>query len=147
MRFPWTIKDDISFFKIITTNCIVVMGKNTYDSLPQKHKPLKDRLNIVLTNSPNNYESTSSNSYINYDDVFSIIENNIMSYSNVFVIGGVSIYELFYNNISSFYVTYIDKSFDVDKHFPMLTNDFAVCVHSKNHWDETEECYFRFEVL
>ena len=97
---PWNIKDDISFFKVITTNCIVIMGKNTYDSLPEKHKPLKDRLNIVLTNSPNNYESTSSNLiYTNYDDVFSIIENHIMSYSNVFVIGGVSIYELFYNNI------------------------------------------------
>ena len=143
---PWNIKDDILFFKIITKKCIVVMGKNTYDSLPEKHKPLKDRLNIVLTNSPDNYDKSASSNliYTNYDDVFSIIEDNIMSYSNVFVIGGVSIYELFYNNISSFYVTYIEKSFDVDKHFPMLTNDFSLCVHSKNHWNENEQCYFRF---
>ena len=142
---PWNVKDDILFFKTITTNCIVVMGKNTYESLPEQHKPLKNRLNIVLTNSPDNYKSASSNLiYTNYANVFSIIENNLMSYPNVFVIGGVSIYELFYNNISSFYVTYVDKSFDVDKHFPMLTNDFSLCVHSNNHWDETEQCYFRF---
>jgi len=142
---PWNIKDDIVFFKIITTDCIVVMGKNTYDSLPEKHKPLKNRLNIVLTNSPpDNYESASNLIYTDYANVFSIIQTNIPRYKNVFVIGGVSIYKLFYNNISSFYVTYIDKSFDVDKHFPMLTNDFALCVHSKNHWDETEQCYFRF---
>lgn len=52
------IKKDLQFFKRITTQTecknekrnIVVMGKGTWESLPQNTKPLKDRINIVITN-------------------------------------------------------------------------------------------------
>jgi len=46
---PWTCKKDMSFFMNKTKNNVVIMGKNTYFSLPIEHRPLRNRLNIVLT--------------------------------------------------------------------------------------------------
>ena len=43
---PWKIKEDMAFFKEITTDNIVIMGRKTYESIG---KPLPKRLNIVLT--------------------------------------------------------------------------------------------------
>ena len=43
------IPEDMEFFKDLTSNHIVVMGRKTWDSLP--NKPLKDRINIIISNS------------------------------------------------------------------------------------------------
>ena len=48
-QIPWKSKTDMNFFKQKTINNIVVMGSKTLLSLP-KSAPLKDRLNIILTN-------------------------------------------------------------------------------------------------
>lgn len=47
---PWNIKGDLQRFKSVTENGIVVMGRKTWDSLPIK--PLKNRVNVVLTSKP-----------------------------------------------------------------------------------------------
>ena len=46
---PWNSKKDLKFFYNKTKNNVVLMGKNTYFSLPVNIRPLKGRLNIVLT--------------------------------------------------------------------------------------------------
>ena len=48
---PWTSKKDMLFFYNQTKNNVVIMGKNTYFSIPKEKRPLKNRLNIVLTRS------------------------------------------------------------------------------------------------
>ena len=50
---PWKISDDMKFFKNTTIKNVVIMGKNTFESL--NNKPLIDRLNVVLTNTPEKY--------------------------------------------------------------------------------------------
>jgi len=47
------IPEDLKRFKELTTGGVVVMGYNTYASLPGKQRPLKDRINIVLSRDPN----------------------------------------------------------------------------------------------
>lgn len=46
---PWHIPEDLKHFQNLTKGQIVVMGKNTYYSLPEKYRPLPHRRNIVLT--------------------------------------------------------------------------------------------------
>ena len=56
---PWRIKNDLKFFKQITSNVTnnekrnaVIMGRKTWESIPDKFRPLPNRLNIVLTRTP-----------------------------------------------------------------------------------------------
>jgi dihydrofolate reductase len=51
----WKSNKDMIFFKNKTMNNIFIMGKNTYFSLPKNYRPLKNRLNIVLTSNPEKY--------------------------------------------------------------------------------------------
>ena len=48
---PWHIPEDLKHFQQLTRGKTVVMGKNTYYSLPEKYRPLPKRRNIVLTRS------------------------------------------------------------------------------------------------
>ena len=57
-QLPWTIKSDMKHFKDITlsgaptTKCnAVVMGRKTFESIPEKFRPLPGRINVVLTSS------------------------------------------------------------------------------------------------
>ena len=46
---PWHIPEDIAFFRDLTTGHTVVMGRRTWDSLPERFRPLPGRRNIVVT--------------------------------------------------------------------------------------------------
>jgi len=55
---PWKLSTDMKFFKKVTSTTTdasklnaVIMGRKTWDSIPQKFRPLPGRLNIVLTRS------------------------------------------------------------------------------------------------
>jgi dihydrofolate reductase len=100
------LKEDMKFFKNITTNTttniknVVLMGSKTYDSIPQKYRPLKDRINFVLTNdtslhirSPYSINMLEEGVYYMNMDIFKAI---YLQYNpNVFVIGGGQIYNYF----------------------------------------------------
>jgi len=50
-KVPWHIPEDLKRFKELTIGHPVIMGRKTYDSLPDKFRPLPDRENIVLSSS------------------------------------------------------------------------------------------------
>jgi dihydrofolate reductase / thymidylate synthase len=72
-KLPWHIPEDMEHFKYITTPdnptnySIVIMGRKTWDSIPEKFKPLENRYNIILSNDENykTYQTEKYNSYIN----------------------------------------------------------------------------------
>ncbi|UJR16196.1 hypothetical protein I4U23_003106 [Adineta vaga] len=95
---PWHIKNDLKFFRYITTKKIdstkrnaIIVGRKTYETFP---KPLPNRLNIVCSrnqslpniNYPNVIRVDTFNDAIKYAIEDATIEN-------IFAIGGVSIYE------------------------------------------------------
>jgi hypothetical protein len=77
---PWKSKKDMSFFYNKTKNNVVIMGKNTYFSLHAENRPLKHRLNIVLTNSPTHYVG---NEITNKDLDNVIFTNNVAIYKDI----------------------------------------------------------------
>ena len=48
-KIPWYIPEDFKLFKKATINNIVIMGRATWESLPEKFRPLPNRINIILT--------------------------------------------------------------------------------------------------
>ena len=111
------IPEDLKYFKELTTGHIVVMGRKTWDSLPKK--PLKDRLNIVISRQSRGPLGDMAFS-ISMDEaqVRVSLSNNDEEW---FIIGGGSIYQEFLSICDQVYVTKIYKNHDkVDTYFPNL---------------------------
>ena len=108
------IPEDMKFFKEKTIGNVVVMGRETFESLPGKN-PLKDRVNIVLSRD------------ISFKDDRLIICNSIddtlkelQKYENskVFIIGGETIYKQFLPYCDELYITKIQNEYKADRFFP-----------------------------
>ena len=112
----WKLPNDMKFFKEKTLGHAVIMGRKTYESIPKKYRPLKDRLNIVIS-SNNKYEEEGVVMAKSPSDALKIAENS--DYDQVFVIGGASIYENLIDKINKMYITEVAASFDdADVFFP-----------------------------
>lgn len=110
------IKEDLRNFKRMTIGNVIVMGRKTFESLPNQ-KPLSDRINVILTK---NKEYNVEGAYVVHD-IDELIElwstNSDFVGKEVFVIGGASIYEEFLSNkmVDTIYLTEVidDKKGDV----------------------------------
>lgn len=116
------IPEDMKFFKRTTINNVVVMGRKTYESLP--NGALKDRDNIVLTNTKKyvqkHPEVLSGNmEYVN--GMINLFEKQ--SVQDIYIIGGDSVYKLFLDRLEEIFVTIYDKEFEANKFFPNLFED------------------------
>lgn len=110
------IPEDLKYFKQLTQNHVVVMGRKTWDSLPKK--PLKDRLNIVITNGERYIEESTI--FISFEEAVTRI-SAILDDEEWFIIGGGSIYKQLLPLCNRVYVTKIYKSHEnVDTYFPNL---------------------------
>jgi dihydrofolate reductase len=110
------VPEDMRFFAEMTKGRIVVMGRETLESLPGQ-QPLKDRVNIVLTRSGN----LNSNEIIicrSLEELFERLKD--FSIDDVYVIGGESVYTQLLPYCSEAYVTRFEKEFEADRHFPDL---------------------------
>ena len=112
-KIPWYIKDDFIHFKNLTTNHAIIMGKNTFLSLPKK--PLPNRTNVVLT---------FENDDFSYPDVVVMhsLEQAINKYkqNDVYIIGGASIYKQAIDLATKLEITRINKEYDGDTFFPEI---------------------------
>lgn len=98
-KLPWHYSADMKFFRETTTGHAVVMGRKTWLTLG---KPLKDRLNIVLSRDPNIEPQESLLVLSDFDSVLSLNESLA---TDLFVIGGAQIYELFLPKIERWIIT------------------------------------------
>jgi len=123
---PWKLPHDMSNFKKLTTNNIIIMGKKTWDSL--HIKPLPNRVNIVLTSSKINHDSDNVHFVNSFEEAL-----NTTSYYNtnkeIFVIGGSKVYEeaLKHENCQILYLSILDQDYKCDTFFPsQYLNNFKI---------------------
>uniref|UniRef100_A0A6C0AR73 dihydrofolate reductase n=1 Tax=viral metagenome TaxID=1070528 RepID=A0A6C0AR73_9ZZZZ len=130
-KIPWNCKKDLKFFYDTTVNNVVIMGKNTYFSLPERIRPLRNRLNIVLTSQPNLYsEDTSINNnviFTNYENIYKSILSNREKFMTaypflsrnfkIYIIGGKQVYEKFIPLCQSVWVSFIKNDYSCDLFF------------------------------
>lgn len=136
----WHISNDLKHFKEITTGGCVLMGYNTYASLPGK-KALPKRRNIILSSrivtAPEGFEVVSS-----IQQALEILKD----VPEVFVIGGGTIYEQFLPIADKLYLTRIDKRFEADTFFPIVNFDEWELTELQVIDDDTQiDCEYRFE--
>ena len=117
------IPEDLKYFKALTTDHVVVMGRKTWDSLPVK--PLKDRINIVISNSMFPFQGTYEWDVIKHLSLcmsMNYAKDYIRSSDDeIFIIGGGTIYKELLPFCDRIYVTKIFKDHDnVDTYFPNL---------------------------
>jgi dihydrofolate reductase len=144
---PWKSKIDMTFFVNKTKNNIVIMGKNTFFSIPEEHRPLKNRLNVVLTSNPQLYKNNedlnvlfTNNMNIHKD----ILQNRNDYYGKhkclgidfkIFVIGGKTIYDQFIPLCNTVWVTRIKSDYNCDL---FIDYDYSKCFESEVY-TETDE--------
>ena len=114
---PWSVSKDLKYFKELTDSNTVIMGRKTYDSLPENKKPLPNRINIVITK--------DSNFKANGCIIVNSLEEALLKADNkndTFIIGGGEIYEQSINFVDKIYITEINGEFDGDTYFPKLSD-------------------------
>ncbi len=119
----WHISEDLKRFKILTSNKTVVMGRNTWNSLP--YKPLPNRKNIVL--------SKNKNLIIEGVEILNSIETIFekkYTENEIFIIGGEKVYRQFLEYADKIYITKVFQSFDADTWFPKI---------DENIWQNNEK--------
>jgi dihydrofolate reductase len=98
-KLPWHYSADMKFFRETTTGHAVVMGRKTWLTIG---KPLKNRLNIVLSRDTN---IDPQESLIVFSDIESVLSFNNSLTTDLFVIGGAQIYEAFRQHIEKWIIT------------------------------------------
>jgi dihydrofolate reductase len=106
-KLPWHYSADMKFFRETTTGHAVVMGRKTWLTLG---KPLKNRLNIVLSRDPSIVEPQES--LLVLSDVDSVLSLNESLTTDLFVIGGAQIYEAFLPRIEQWIITEVPLKVD-----------------------------------
>lgn len=117
----WHLDGDLPFFKKVTMGKPVIMGRNTYLSLP---KALPGRQNIVLTFPPL-FEAPGVTAVLTPEEALALVKDA----EEAFIIGGASVYKLFLPMADRLYLTEAEAEDDTaDVYFP----DF-----DKSEWTRT----------
>uniref|UniRef100_A0A6C0C3T4 dihydrofolate reductase n=1 Tax=viral metagenome TaxID=1070528 RepID=A0A6C0C3T4_9ZZZZ len=130
-KLPWKLGADMKRFKELTMgdgNNAVIMGRNTWLSLPGKYKPLPKRQNIVLTRKPFApcvMEDKSLPVFISSLQE-SVRYCNYQKIDKIWIIGGQMLYKtaLETSNIENIYVTNIEGDYNCDTFFPEIPSSF-----------------------
>ena len=118
-KLPWHFKEDLQYFKEVTTGHDILMGRLTFESiLSYRKKPLPNRHHYVATKTAN----------YDFDDVTTVadIDAFIKSYpveKELFIIGGANIYNQMLPMVDRLYITHIKQTYEGDAWFPDVNLD------------------------
>jgi dihydrofolate reductase len=120
---PWSsIKEDFKWFKEFTTGKKLIVGKNTFDTLPM----LKNREIFVLTRRIEELSEIPNQYLINKNDLTGKIISDISDLdSDIIVAGGAKTYVRLLPYITEFYVTHVNGSYEGDTFMPPFEDLFT----------------------
>lgn len=108
-KMPWHIPDELKYFKKITNNSIVIMGRNTYQSIGGA---LTDRINIVISSTSGKQDNQNTHVRNTIEEAIELAWYfALKEEKNIFIIGGASIYEQTLPYINKAYITVLDVSY------------------------------------
>jgi dihydrofolate reductase len=141
---PWHLPDDMKFFMNTTIGHVVIMGRKNFDSLPPRFKPLKDRVNIVITGQPD-YEAPGATTVSSWEEALAEAKRTTNK-EEIFVIGGAQIYKLAFPHADRLYLTEIDVSLNGDTYFPEFDKSQWI-EKSRTHHPADDKHTFAFDFV
>ena len=109
----WQLPEDLRYFRATTRGKPVIMGRRTWESLPEPFRPLPGRHNIVVSRDPA-YPASGATLAGSLEDAV----RQALDADEVFVIGGAQLYREALPLADRLYLTEIDQDFDGDVFFP-----------------------------
>lgn len=152
-KLPWQLPGDMKYFRELTSRAdnekernAVIMGRKTWESIPDRFRPLKNRINVVLTRQENYnlpegvLKAGSIDRALNKLAEFAV--------SHCFIIGGGQIYDqaIKHDSCKHLYLTEIQADFDCDTFFPEYKDTFQLKSVSDTHRENgLNYCFKVFE--
>ena len=142
-NLPWNFKEDLKYFRDITTNFnkvtndnnVIVMGYNTWISL---NKKLPNRINVVVSNrykqNKENKENNPDYTYRNFDDfMFDCKKDKLFYNKNIFIIGGKKLFSYVIGKYNKF-IKHVFMNV-IDHSFPQFLDDVIFKIYSFNDFN------------
>jgi dihydrofolate reductase len=109
----WHESADQKFFRAVTMGHPVIMGRRTWESLPERFRPLPGRRNVVVTRDPA-WRAAGAELAASLDAALALVEGS----PKAFVIGGAQLFAQALPHADELVLTEIDADFDADTWFP-----------------------------
>lgn len=140
-KLLWHFPEDMKFFRSMTNNKVMVMGRKTFESFP---KPLPGRHHVVISRSASSlkHESPLVHFVTSVDEAIVIAkrliqENNLNS--EIMICGGAEIYKQTLNICDVLYLTRVKGTYDADTFYPReVTKSFAPTLSRQSEAHPTE---------
>lgn len=127
----WSIRDDLKRFKALTSGHPVIMGRKTWESLPEKFRPLPGRTNIVVSRQAE-YAAPGALAAGSLDAAIAAAKGALGA-EEIFIIGGAQLYAEALPFADRLYLTLIDDAQEADTFFPAYEREFPRVLAEESH--------------
>ncbi len=136
-KLPWHLPEDMRHFSSLTSKHTVVMGRKTYQSLPEKYRPLPNRLNVVVTRTPERIAQELPQEVVLSDKPEQYLADAKSGKLEIrgeiiWLIGGEELYRLLLPRCDEIELTRIDGTHEGDAFFPEFENEFELVREEKH---------------
>lgn len=132
-KLPWNLPDDLKRFKLLTQGHTVIMGRKTWESLPDSVRPLPRRTCVVLTRDTK-YVAKGAVVIHSIEDVLNIQSDTPF----LFCIGGGEIYEQLLPHAKYIVLTTIQEQVEGDSYFPEIDPEEWKVLTNSNYYHDPE---------
>jgi dihydrofolate reductase len=149
-QLPWRISTDLKYFRDLTSSTpvpdvtnAVIMGRKTWESIPAGYRPLKNRVNVVLTRNPDYSLPQGVFKADSLDAALTILSRGPVD--RVFVIGGAQVYAeaMQHEKCGLLYLTLVRHQFDCDAFLPDYRGFFQLASCSEVMMENNLEFCFK----
>lgn len=131
------IKEDLKHFKELTTDQVVIMGRKTYESLPEKVRPLPQRINIIVTSRPEIIPVSKTVFIASDPDEALDLAIELFPEKDAWVIGGGEVFAALLPRLDILCLTKVSGNKPADAFFPDYVHLFDE-VECRSYTDEKQ---------
>lgn len=143
---PWNLPDDMKFFQRTTLGHHVICGRKNYESIPARFRPLRDRVNLVVTRDPA-YEAPGATVCHSLEEALDVARK--ADQKEVFIIGGGQLYTQAFEAklVDRIYLTTVHARVEGDVRFPEIGKGWKKVWSEEHKADDRHTYAFTFSVL